>query len=237
MAGVFDIELSTAGVPIDALIASMCRSARRVRFADGAALYAQGEPAHRLFLILDGFVKTSRICEDGTEITIELLKYGDIAGAIPSCQLPSEHEETARAIGDVVVQCVLARELRAAMEVNPRLAIFVAEYLARSKRSTERRALRAMTQSADRRVIETLVELAGSFGARCPHGFSLEIRLTQQDIADLVGASRPVVSSILSGLRKRGLLDYTRDMICVNDSALSLIARSLDAGPRGVSSI
>jgi CRP/FNR family transcriptional regulator, cyclic AMP receptor protein len=128
---------------------------------------------------------------------------------------------------------VVAHELRAAMEVNPRLAVFVAEYLARSKRSVERRVLRAMTQSVDRRVIETLVELAGSFGARCPHGFSLEIRLTQQDIADLVGASRPVVSSILSGLRKRGLLDYTRDMICVNDCALSLFARSLGTCPKG----
>jgi CRP-like cAMP-binding protein len=237
MTGTFDIELSTAGVPIDALIASMCRSARRVRLADRAALYAQGEPANALFLILDGFVKTSRICEDGTEITIELLKYGDIAGAIPIRQLPSENEETARAIGDVVVQRVLGHELGDAMEVNPRLAVFVAEYLARSKRSAERRVFRAMTQSVDRRVIETLVELAGSFGTRCPHGFSLEIRLTQQDIADLVGASRPVASSILSGLRKRGLLDYTRDMICVNDSALSLFARSLDTGPKEVSSI
>jgi CRP/FNR family transcriptional regulator, cyclic AMP receptor protein len=68
-------------VPIE-LIASMCRSARRVRLADRAVLYAQGEPANALFLILDGFVKSSRICEDGTEITIELLKYGDIAGAL-----------------------------------------------------------------------------------------------------------------------------------------------------------
>jgi CRP/FNR family transcriptional regulator, cyclic AMP receptor protein len=149
MAGVFDIELSTASVPIDALIASMCRSARRVTLADRAGLYAQGESANAQFLILDGFVKTSSICEDGKEITIELLKHGDIAGAIPNRQLPSEHEETARAIGDVVVQRVLARELRAAMEVNPRLAVFVAEYLARSKRSVERRVLRAMTQSVD----------------------------------------------------------------------------------------
>jgi CRP-like cAMP-binding protein len=61
-----DIELSTAGVPIDALIASMCRSARRVTLADRTALYAQSEPANTLFLILDGFVKTLRICEDGT---------------------------------------------------------------------------------------------------------------------------------------------------------------------------
>jgi hypothetical protein len=60
-----DIELSTAGVPIE-LIASMCRSARRVTLADRTAHYAQGEPANTLFLILDGFVRTSRICEDGT---------------------------------------------------------------------------------------------------------------------------------------------------------------------------
>jgi CRP-like cAMP-binding protein len=82
-----------------------------------------------------------------------------------------------------------------------------------------------------------LVELAGTFGAQCPHGFSLEIRLTQQDIADFVGASRQVVSSILSDLRRRGLLDYTRDMICINDSALSLLARPPDSAPKAVSSI
>lgn len=230
MAGVFDIALNTGGVPINETIALMCSSTRCLRLADRTALYVQGEPAATLFFILDGFVKTSRICEEGTEITIELLKHGDIAGAIPTRQQLSEHEETARAIGDVVVQRVPAHELRAAMEINPSLAVFVTEYLMRSKRSADRRVLRALTQSVDRRVIETLVELAVSFGARCPHGFSLEIRLTQQDIADLVGASRPVVSSVLSGLRKRGLLNYTRDMICVNDSALTLFARTLDTG-------
>lgn len=234
--GVLDTGLGTGGVPVSTLIASMCKSARRVTLADRATLYAQGEPANMLFLILEGFVKTSCICEDGMEVTVELLKSGDIAGTIPNSRQPSEHEETARAIGDVAVQCVRAQELRAAMEVNPRLSVFVAEYLARSKRSAERRVLRVMTLSVDRRVIETLVELAATFGARCPHGFSLEIRLTQQDIAGLVGASRPVASSVLSDLRKRGLLDYTRDMICVNDSALSLLASSLDIGSKGLSS-
>jgi CRP-like cAMP-binding protein len=105
------------------------------------------------------------------------------------------------------------------------------------KQSADRRVLRTLTQSVDRRVIETLVELAGAFGARCAHGFSLEVRLTQQDIADLVGASRQVVSSILSDLRKRGLLDYTREMICVNDTSLSLLARTSNTGRQAVSSI
>ena len=236
--GVPDVESSAVDEKtISVLIESSCRSASRVAMADKATLYAQGDPASALFLILDGFVKTSHICEDGTEITMELLKCGEIAGVFSNPQLPLEYDETARAIGDVVAQRVLANDLRAAMEVNPRLAIFIAEHLAESKRWVQRRVLRAMTQSVERRVIETLVELAGTFGARCPHGFSLEIRFTQQDIADFVGASRQVVSSILSDLRRRGLLDYTRDMICINDSALSLLARPSDTSPKAVSSI
>lgn len=223
--------------PISILVESTCRSTSFVAVADKTTLYAQGEPANALFLILDGFVKTSHICEDGTEITMDLLKCGEIAGEFSNPQLPLVYEETARAIGDVVAQRVLANDLRAAMEANPRLAIFVAEHLAGSKRWVQRRLLRAMTQSVECRVIETLVELAGTFGAQCPHGFSLEIRLTQQDIADFVGATRQVVSSILSDLRRRGLLDYTRDMICINDSALSLVARPPDSAPKVVSSI
>jgi Cyclic nucleotide-binding domain len=165
-----DIESSGANQkPISILVESTCRSASRVAVADKATLYAQGEPASTLFLILDGFVKTSHICEDGTEITMDLLKCGEIAGEFFNPQLPLVYEETARAIGDAVVQRVLADDLRAAMEVNPRLAIFVAEHLAGSKRWVQRRLLRAMTQSVEWRVIEMLVELAGTFGKQCPH--------------------------------------------------------------------
>ena len=236
--GASDVKSSTVDEkPISILVELTCKSASRVAVADKATLYAQGEPASTLFLILDGFVKTSHICEDGTEITLDLLKCGEIAGEFSYPQLPLVYQETARAIGNVVAQRVLANDLRATMEVNPPLAIFIAEQLAGSKRRFQRRLLRTMTQSVEWRVIETLVELAGTFGAQCPHGFSLEIRLTQQDIADFVGASRQVVSSILSDLRKRGLLDYTRDMICINDSALSLLARPTDSAPKAVSSI
>ena len=52
------------------------------------------------------------------------------------------------------------------------------------------------------------------------HGYTLEIHLTQQEMADLVGASRSVVSTILNDFRNRGMLDYTRDQICINDAAL-----------------
>lgn len=56
------------------------------------------------------------------------------------------------------------------------------------------------------RLAETLRELSGGFATRCEHGFGQHVRLTQQELADLVGASRPVVSTILNTLRDKGVL-------------------------------
>src|ERR1700730_11992280 len=114
--------------PLSALIEARCSSVSRVTLADKAALYAQGEPAAALFVVMDGFVKTSRLCEDGTEIAMDLLKRDDIAGAFPAPRSPQEDEETARAIGTVAEQRVPASELRAGMAADPRLALLIAEH-------------------------------------------------------------------------------------------------------------
>lgn len=66
---------------------------------------------------------------------------------------------------------------------------------------------------------ETLRELSGGFEQRCEHGFGEHIRLTQQELADLVGATRPVVSTILNRLRDQGVLGYSRDYLCVRNIA------------------
>jgi CRP-like cAMP-binding protein len=213
------------GAGIDGLILSGCSTARRLAKEDKALLYAQGTQAAEVFLILEGFAKVSQLTEDGAEITTDLLKPGDIAGFLLQSAGPCAlHETQARAVGRSVVRGVGSDDLLRAMQANARLSLLIAAYLARSRQAAQRRTLRALTRPVDRRVAETLVELAHAFGAPCPHGFSLEIRLTLQDIADLVGASRSVVSTGLNDLRSRGLLDYTRDMICVNESALAFFA-------------
>lgn len=53
-----------------------------------------------------------------------------------------------------------------------------------------------LTPSVEDRLVTTLLDLAQLFGARCTHGYSREIFLTQQELADLVGASRSVVSTV-----------------------------------------
>ena len=64
------------------------------------------------------------------------------------------------------------------------------------------------------RLAEIFRELSGGVATRCKHGFGPHLRLTQQELADLVGAARPVVSTILNKLRDQGVLAYSREAHC-----------------------
>jgi CRP-like cAMP-binding protein len=79
----------------------------------------------------------------------------------------------------------------------------------------ERRLESFAFKRTEARLAETFRELSGGFATRCDHGFGQHLRLTQQELADLVGASRPVVSTILNKLRDKGVLGYNREYVCV----------------------
>lgn len=184
-------------------------------------LYRQGDRCSDLFWIKSGIVKLSHLTEQGSEITIDLLKRGDVIGCFQNNSLSQEMEETAQALGEVNYYRIAYSDFRAMMSHQAGLAWYVIEDMYARKQRVERKLRTILTQPVEMRVITTLLELAGMFGIRCTHGYTLEIHLTQQEVADLVGASRSVVSTVLNDFRNRGMLDYTRDQICINDAALA----------------
>lgn len=184
-------------------------------------LYRQGDRCSDLFWIKSGIVKFSHLTEQGSEITIDLLKRGDVIGCFQNNSLSQEMEETAQALGEVNYYRIAYSDFKAMMSHQAELAWYVIEDMYARKQRVERKLRTILTQPVEMRVIRTLLELAGMFGIRCTHGYTLEIHLTQQEVADLVGASRSVVSTVLNDFRNRGMLDYTRDQICINDAALA----------------
>jgi CRP-like cAMP-binding protein len=91
----------------------------------------------------------------------------------------------------------------------------------------ERRLESFAFKRTEARLAETFRALSGGFATRCDHGFGQHLRLTQQELADLVGASRPVVSTILNKLRDKGVLGYNREYVCVR--GFEEIAKLIDS--------
>lgn len=202
-------------------------SLREADFSDGETLYRQGEAPGFLYCLTRGVVRLSHVAEGGAQITLAIAKAGDLFGRI-SPGRASAH--TASAIGEARVLMVAPSDVDRLVANSPSFSSFLSSGLEASRERAERRLIDRQTKTVAARLIETLAELAQAFGAPCPHGYSLEIRLTQQDIADLIHASRPVVTRIMNDLRRGGALDYRRDLICVNHFALQALAKENPAG-------
>ena len=190
-------------------------------FRDRAIVYEQGDKLASLFWLLKGVVKLFHATEAGFLLTTAVLSPGSIFGSTLGKEA-SEH--SAAALGDVRVARIAHKDLTSLVGESPEFAAFLYAELGAWQERTERKLVNILTKTVETRLIESLRELAQVFGSPCPHGYALEIRLTQQDIADLVYASRPVVTKAMNALRRRGVLDYRRELICVNDVALQSVA-------------
>lgn len=201
-----------AGIPPEDLRRD-CPTARIVAIRHRGTVYRQGEPARAIYCVLDGHVTIARISHEGATLTTAALGAGDFFG--PALSGADEAEDTARAKGAVCVWQAPIEEFRRLLLHHPDSALDFVSILARRQRQMERRLEGFAFKRVEARLAETFRELSGGFATRCEHGFGQHLRLSQQELADLVGASRPVVSTILNRLRDKGVLGYTREYVCV----------------------
>ncbi|MFZ5876537.1 MAG: Crp/Fnr family transcriptional regulator [Nitrospirota bacterium] len=201
-----------AGIPPEDLRRD-CPTARIVAIRHRGTIYRQGEPGQTVFCVLDGQVTIARVTYDGATLTTAALGAGDFFGPALSGAIAAE--DTARAKGAVSIWRAPIDEFRRLWLHHPAVAWEFVSLLALRQRRMERRLESFAFKRVEARLAEIFWELSGGFATRCEHGFGQHLRLTQQELADLVGASRPVVSTILNKLRDKGVLGYNREYVCV----------------------
>ncbi len=206
------------GCPLLARIPPMelrrdCPTARIVAMRHRATIYRQGDSGRTVFCVLTGQVTVARINHDGATLTTAALAAGDFFG--PALSGAPAAEDTARAKGSASIWRAPLDEWRRLLLQHPAVAWDFVSLLALRQRQMERRLESFAFKRTRARLAETFRELSGGFATRCEHGFGQHLRLTQQELADLVGASRPVVSTILNELRDEGVLGYNREYVCV----------------------
>lgn len=190
-----------------------CPAARIVAIRHRGTIYRQGEPVPSIFCVLEGQVTIARTSHDGANLTTAVWSPGDFFG--PALSGAAAAEDTARAKGAVSIWRAPIGEFRRLLLHHPDASWEFASALARRQRQMERRLEGLAFKRVEARLAETFRELSGGFAMRCEHGFGQHLRLSQQELADLVGASRPVVSTILNRLRDQGVLGYNREYVCV----------------------
>jgi len=194
-------------------------------FKDRDTLYSPAGGHDRLYLLRTGRVRLVRAVARSHAAVQAILSPGDVFGG-PAASASGVPNETAVASGDCAVWSFNPRSLQFLCEARPQLARELVEGLAERQRDMARR-LEALTfKEVPARLAGQILALADDIGEASTHGGFRDIRgVTQQDLADLVGASRSFVSTLVNDLKRDGILrSYGRTIVIADVARLQALA-------------
>lgn len=193
-------------------------TARPRRFAKGEVVLHEGDPADSLHLVSEGRLAVRSLTLDGDAVMLNLLVPGDFFGelALLHAEPASHRTATVSALEPAETLSLSGAAFHQLRETYPRVEHLLTTLLARRVEELSKRLLETLYVGLDRRVHRRLVELCDIYGVE--DGIST-IQLTQEQLADLVGGSRPSVNQVLQKLASQNVLELGRGRIEVKDMA------------------
>jgi CRP/FNR family cyclic AMP-dependent transcriptional regulator len=183
----------------------MARRLTIQRTPGGGSILTPGGEGTALHIVMAGRVKLVMVGENGREVTLSVLRPGDIFG---ERSIFDGQARSAQVVAiDPATTLALPREdLMRLMQQQPALALdFLAEMARRMRRADETIAELALCDVQDR-LIRRLIWLAREDGTELPEGVLIRRRPTQQDLANMVGACRETISRTFNSLARKGLI-------------------------------
>lgn len=185
-------------------------------YAAGELLYSPQNPVEVLFILKQGRVRVFRIAADGRALTTAIIIPGTIFGEMV---LLGQHmyDNYAEALDESVV-CVMGREdVHRFLLSDPRIAARITAILGARLLEMERRLCDTVFKSVPQRVAATLATLAGPQRRMGVGPRSVQVALTHDQLAALVGTTRETATKVLGEFADRGLLRRGRGRIILLD--------------------
>ena len=190
----------------DAAYAALSGRLTRGALARGEDLFREGDPGDALHVIVDGKVKICRTAADGRENVIAILGRGDLLGEL-SLFDAQPRGATATAVVDSDLVTLAKGDFHAWLGECPEVSYDLLRALAVRLRQTNEAMADLVFTDVPGRIAKTLLGLAERFGAREDNGaIRVEHDLTQEELAQLIGASRETVNKALADFASRGWL-------------------------------
>lgn len=222
-------ETPSSSEEIRAALGQLGLRGRRARLTKGSMVSLHEGPHAGLHLLLRGRMKTMRFSEEGRVMILDLLDAGDVFGEMSLVEELDSEPTFAEALQAVEIETIPRFVFERALKGRPALAIAVARLIGARRNRLERRLETHVFLRVPTRLAFLLLDLAERFGeplpspggpASGPVRFVLDIALSQQDLGNLIGASREIVSLTLSEFRRRGAISTLGRRIVVEPTKL-----------------
>ena len=186
--------------------AALLAAARIRALGDGAAVYRAGDPGDGLHAVLQGEVRLIGHSEAGRRLVYLILRPGDWFGEMSVLDgKPRLHD--AIAFGPSTVLHVDSARIDAIAAGHPRFDRAIGALTCQHQRAALAFVERTLTASTEARLAFILTEMAGRYGRAVETSVEIDLRLSQEDLAALVGVSRQSLAALLGRLRRERVIE------------------------------
>ncbi|MFL7838290.1 MAG: Crp/Fnr family transcriptional regulator [Candidatus Promineifilaceae bacterium] len=190
------------------------------RFNQGQIIFHHGDPGGLLYIISQGKVKISYSTKDGQEALLAILGAGDFFGELALLD-DSPRSATAEALETTDTLTLHREDFRRYLSSNPDFAMHVLQTMAKHIRRLNSQLSDIFFLDLSGRLARTLLRLADEHGKEANGCTTIDLSLTQTDLAEMTGATRVSINKTLGRFRRSGWvkLEGRRFSIC-NRAAL-----------------
>ncbi len=189
--------------------------AARRSFDSGTVIFRQGDTGDALYGVVSGRVRISTSAAGGREVFLNIMEPGDTFGEIAVMDGLSR-TAAATALEKTTLLVIRRSDFLLLLEREPRLAIRLLELLCERLRWTSELVEESAFLSGEPRLAKRLLILASQHGRILDSG-SLELNISQSDLAHFLGISRQVVNQYLRDWQQRAWVQLGRSRIVIHD--------------------
>ncbi len=195
-------------------IARVAVRMRRRSFRQGDIIFHKGDSGTTLYLVEHGQIKIFTPSQEGREVVLSIFGPGDFFGEMALFD-DKPRSASAEAASPATVLTLQREDFRQAIVQHPAMSIAVMAALVDRVRRADEMVEDAVFLDLPSRLAKKLLDLAENHGVATPLGFEIRLRLTQQDLADMVGATRARVNEAITHFKERGVLTMTRHHLII----------------------
>jgi CRP-like cAMP-binding protein len=194
------------------------------KYAKKEDIFSEGDQPEWFYLVSKGKVKITKISHEGKEIILEIISPTDIFGGVAVIR-GFPYPANAVAMEDTEVLKIYRRNLMRLVDRFPNLMYCIALQLGDRMKSSYDSLKNIALERVEARIAALLLKLANKVGIETKEGLMIDMRLTKQDIADMVGTTVETSIRTFSKFKKEGLLSDSDGKIVIKD-AKKLVALS-----------
>lgn len=186
------------------------------KYGKGRIIFMEGEPGEAFFYVKSGLVKITKLSRDGREHILHILNGGHIFAEVTLFN-KIEYPATAEVIEEAEIGIIKNEDLEKVIMENPDLSLQLIKYLNKRLVEAHIKIKNLALYDTYGRTAQALVKLAEDYGKRSSKGIQLDLNISRQELANIVGTTRETVIRALTAFKKEHSIDIDRNTITVID--------------------